>query len=120
MSYGGSLSKKGTGMDILPVCLSGRRHCPPEDCGGIRGYQRFLEIIGDPTHEEHEDMLGWVGGSFDPMHFDKNSIRFDDPDERWRLAFEYESEEIETGRIRIGVDERGKFGGAPNTRLLCL
>lgn len=90
----------------LPVCLSGRRHSPPEDCGGIGGYRRFLEIIGDPTHEEHEDMLVWVGGSFDPEHFDKNSIRFDDPHERWRLAFEYESGEIETGRIRVGVDER--------------
>jgi hypothetical protein len=43
-----------------------KRACPPEDCGGTWGYQNFLEIIQDPEHPEHEEMLEWVGGSFDP------------------------------------------------------
>jgi pRiA4b ORF-3-like protein len=46
------------------------RACPPEDCGGIRGYADFLEAIGDPKHEEHKGMLAWGGGSFDPEEFD--------------------------------------------------
>jgi hypothetical protein len=29
-----------------------------------------LEAIGDPDHEEHESMLEWVGGRFDPEAFD--------------------------------------------------
>ena len=46
-----------------PLCLTGKRACPPEDCGGIWGYAGFLEAIQDPRHPEHEDMLEWVGAS---------------------------------------------------------
>ena len=53
-----------------PACVGGRRACPPEDCGGTWGYTEFLEAIGDPDHEEHESMLEWVGGRFDPEAFD--------------------------------------------------
>lgn len=49
-----------------PLCLVGKRACPPEDVGGIWGYAEFLEAIRDPNHPEHEGMLTWVGGSFDP------------------------------------------------------
>jgi hypothetical protein len=53
-----------------PVCLAGKRACPPEDVGSMRGYEEFLEAIGDPDHAEHEDYLEWVGGEFDPEEFD--------------------------------------------------
>ncbi|WP_218125655.1 plasmid pRiA4b ORF-3 family protein [Sinosporangium album] len=57
-----------------PRCLTGRRACPPEDCGGIWGYNYLLEILADPKHEEHGDRLAWLGlGSadqFDPATFD--------------------------------------------------
>ncbi len=53
-----------------PVCVEGKRACPPEDVGGTSGYAEFLEAIADPKHEEHEDMLRWVGGRFDPEEFD--------------------------------------------------
>ena len=34
---------------ILPAhCLSGERHCPPEDVGGVPGYAEFLEVIFEP------------------------------------------------------------------------
>lgn len=52
-----------------PVCLDGARACPPEDCGGVPGYQRLLEIIRDPEHEEYEETMEWLGGSFDPDAF---------------------------------------------------
>lgn len=57
-----------------PVCIKGKRACPPEDVGGIWGYADFLEAIGDPTHEEHEEYLEWVGGEFDPEAFDLEEI----------------------------------------------
>ncbi len=57
-----------------PACIGGRRACPPEDCGGPWGYQSFLEAISDPDHEEHERMLEWVGGTFDPDAFDPNDF----------------------------------------------
>jgi hypothetical protein len=57
-----------------PVCLTGKRACPPEDCGGIWGYASFLDAIQDPQHPEHEEMLEWVGGEFDPDGFDLDEV----------------------------------------------
>ncbi len=56
------------------VCLAGERSCPPEDCGGIYGYDEFLEAIGDPKHERHDELLDWIGGNFDPEAFDLGRI----------------------------------------------
>ena len=53
-----------------PRCIAGARACPPEDCGGIWGYEDFLEAIRDPKHEDHDEMLEWAGGEFDPEAFD--------------------------------------------------
>ncbi|MCB9925604.1 MAG: plasmid pRiA4b ORF-3 family protein [Planctomycetaceae bacterium] len=53
-----------------PLCLEGERACPPEDCGGVWGYGDFLEAISNPKHEEHDNMLEWIGGRFDPEEFD--------------------------------------------------
>ncbi|HHN93518.1 MAG TPA: plasmid pRiA4b ORF-3 family protein [Anaerolineae bacterium] len=52
-----------------PVCIKGRRACPPEDVGGMWGYYEFLEAIGDPNHPEHEEYLEWIGEDFDPAAF---------------------------------------------------
>lgn len=52
-----------------PLCIAGERACPPEDCGGVWGYCDFLEAIHNPKHEEHENMLEWFGGRFDPNEF---------------------------------------------------
>ncbi len=57
-----------------PVCLAGKRACPPEDCGGIWGYDELLEIIRDPTHEEYKRMTEWLDGSFDPEEFNIDRI----------------------------------------------
>ena len=57
-----------------PVCLAGRRACPPENCGGPRGYQGLLEAISDPSHPEHDDMLEWIGSGFDPEVFDPSEF----------------------------------------------
>jgi hypothetical protein len=57
-----------------PVCIKGRRACPPEDVGGIWGYAEFLEILSDPDHPEYEERLEWVGGEFDPEEFDVEDV----------------------------------------------
>ncbi len=57
-----------------PRCMAGKRAGPPEDCGGIWGYERLQEVIKDPTDDEHESMMEWLGGSFDPEHFDLEEI----------------------------------------------
>jgi len=57
-----------------PACIKGKRACPPEDIGGLWGYETFLEAIGDPHHEEHDSYLEWVGGDFDPEACDLGEI----------------------------------------------
>ena len=58
-----------------PACVGGERACPPEDCGGVWGYERLLEVLADPSDEEHNEMREWLGlpegidwdaDSFDP------------------------------------------------------
>jgi hypothetical protein len=53
-----------------PLCVEGARACPPEDVGGTWGYADFLDAIQHPNNERHEELLEWVGGSFDPEAFD--------------------------------------------------
>jgi len=57
-----------------PRCLAGKRACPPEDVGGVWGYAAFLEAIGNSDHPEHDDMLEWCGGEFDPEAFSLDEV----------------------------------------------
>ena len=52
-----------------PVCTGGERACPPEDCGGIGGFYELLDVLGDPTHDQHEELQDWVGDDYDPDTF---------------------------------------------------
>ena len=54
---------------LYPIVEAGKRACPPEDVGGIPGYDDFLAALRDPRHPEHGDMLEWAGGSFNPESF---------------------------------------------------
>ncbi|MFQ5883046.1 MAG: plasmid pRiA4b ORF-3 family protein [Candidatus Methylomirabilales bacterium] len=58
------------GPHRYPSVTAGKRACPPEDCGGIPGFYHFLEAIQNPDHPDHEDMLEWWGGRFEPEAFD--------------------------------------------------
>lgn len=57
-----------------PLCLAGRGACPPEDVGGPWGYDEFLTAIRDPDHEQHDELLEWVGRPFDPEGFDVRAV----------------------------------------------
>ena len=52
--------------------LAGRRACPPEDCGGVPGYYRFVSVVEagvDPWDEDVADLKEWLG-EWDPSAFD--------------------------------------------------
>lgn len=53
-----------------PLCLEGERACPPEDVGGIPGYEEFRKAIKNPKHPEHKNYTDWIGRKFEPEKFD--------------------------------------------------
>lgn len=54
--------------------LAGSKAAPPEDIGGIPGYEYLKEVLSDPKHVEYAHMLEWVGDDFDPALFDEKEI----------------------------------------------
>lgn len=59
-----------------PKCIAGKNACPPEDCGGIWGYESMLKIIQNPKHPEYKEQMQWLNGKFDPKEFDMESVIF--------------------------------------------
>jgi hypothetical protein len=57
-----------------PVCLTGKRACPPEDCGGIWGYAELLRTIQDPSNPEYDEYQQWLDEDFDPETFDLDDV----------------------------------------------
>lgn len=70
-----------------PRCLAGARACPPEDCGGAGGYAELLALLAGPDCEERRELIEWLEEPFDPEEFSLEELFFDDPDERFLLAF---------------------------------
>ena len=72
-----------------PRCIAGARACPPEDCGGVPGYENLLRVLADVHDPEHQDMILWLARPFDPDAFDPAAVRFGNPNlrlKRWQSA----------------------------------
>ena len=54
-----------------PTLLDGAESAPPEDVGGLGGFEEFLEIYRDPSHPEYAEMKEWA---------DSQEFREYDPD----------------------------------------
>ena len=67
--------RQGDPAAEYPRYVAGERRAPPEDVGGISGFEEFLEAVTDPDHEDHERLLAWCGGSFDPDDTDERHVR---------------------------------------------
>jgi len=57
-----------------PFCIRGKRSCPPEDCGGIWGYQHLVEVMSNKKHKEYKSMKAWLGEDFDAEAIDIDLI----------------------------------------------
>lgn len=55
-------------------CIDGKRACPPEDCGGIPGYENLLHAMRNPDDADSEELFEWMGGDFDPEYFSAEAI----------------------------------------------
>src|SRR5262249_32429979 len=49
-----------------PVCLKGRRACPPEDSGGPWGYANLLAALAGASSRDHELAREWIDPTFNP------------------------------------------------------
>lgn len=69
-----------------PQCLAGANACPPEDCGGVYGYEHLQNILQNSMDPEYKDMVEWLcledPTDFDPATFDPLEIEFEDPKKR--------------------------------------
>jgi hypothetical protein len=60
-----------------PICVKGKRACPPEDCGGVWGYEELLQILANPEHDQYEEKAEWMESQYDDP-FDSEEFVPDD------------------------------------------
>jgi Plasmid pRiA4b ORF-3-like protein len=54
--------------------IAGERARPPEDVGGVSGYQEMLNVLAsEPDSEEAEEHITWTGDDFDSELFDRRA-----------------------------------------------
>lgn len=70
-----------------PKCIKGKGKCPPDDCGGIWGYQELLDVISDPKDEEYTNVREWLGLKNNQV-WDVNEFDLDQINERLERSFE--------------------------------
>jgi hypothetical protein len=63
-----------TNFPQIPYCEKGEKACPPEDCGGIPGYENLIRILSNTKNQEYEDMIMWLGREYDPNEFNLSII----------------------------------------------
>jgi len=56
-------------------CLAGARACPPEDCGGIWGYDNILRALADPPGPDEDELHERLAADFDPASFDPDRVK---------------------------------------------
>ena len=59
---------------LYPLCLAGKRACPPEDCGGCWGYSDLLKILKKPSHPEYKERKEWVVKRFNSEDFNLENV----------------------------------------------
>ena len=77
LNYGYNFLYRGEPTQTYPRCIAGKRACPPEDSGGIPGYEGKLEILKHPRSKYYKEIHAWMG-DFDPERFDLHEVRFKD------------------------------------------
>jgi Plasmid pRiA4b ORF-3-like protein len=61
-------------INSYPRFIDGANRAPPEDVGGIPGFEHFINVIANPPHPEHADIKRWYGRTFDPNDISKAEI----------------------------------------------
>ena len=59
---------------IYPLCIGGLRKAPPEDSGGVTGYEMALELIHSDSKKNYSLITEWYGSDYDPDYFNLQEI----------------------------------------------
>lgn len=58
----------------LPVCVEGERACPPEEIGGVWGYEDMLDSLKNTRDRDHKKAMAIFGKDYDPDRLDIEEI----------------------------------------------
>lgn len=76
-----------------PKCLAGKRACPPDDCGGVWGYEDMIETLKNKKGSQYKELVEWLGlekgEEFDSETFNPAEVVFDNTKERLKLMMSY-------------------------------
>ncbi|MHC1703610.1 MAG: plasmid pRiA4b ORF-3 family protein [Tenuifilaceae bacterium] len=61
-------------LSKYPRCIDGKRHSPPEDSGGVTGYEMSLELMEGDKKKEYSLITEWYGNDFDPEYFNIDDV----------------------------------------------
>lgn len=68
-----------------PRCLAGENATPPEDCGGVYGFEELKQVLTKPRSTRYREMRDWLSNRsdkvywpFDPNAFDLTTVQFTD------------------------------------------
>lgn len=83
---------------VYPRCTGGALAAPPEDCGGVDGFEKVKAILGNKRHREYVSTREWLEKRhakcywpFDPKAFNPDLVVFSDAFERFGKVFVTES-----------------------------
>ena len=54
--------------------IDGANACPPENCGGIYGYQKMLEALKQPHSKAAKEYREWLGKNFNAHKFNAKKV----------------------------------------------
>lgn len=99
-----------TGVTIPPRLLEGEGAAPPEDIGGMPGYEALLQVLSNPAHPDYEEAMEWLGYEpdmiFDPNFFSDAEI--DAINDQLRILHQAENvEDFLTGLIPYSLELDG-------------
>lgn len=80
--YGDSWTIRNSLLDIFddssankyPLCIAGLRKAPPEDSGGVSGYEISLEMMMGDKKNAYSLITEWYGEDFDPEYFNIDEV----------------------------------------------
>ncbi len=67
-------SFEDSAIGIYPLCIGGLRKAPPEDSGGVTGYEISLEMMSGDKKKDFSLISEWYGENYDPEYFNADEV----------------------------------------------